>query len=267
MDAACRAACCASGRAVWTDRLHRRRLPPVSGLARAPARPRCRRRSARSPGLIELDAGEARAASARGFCRRRARDSPTEQAAAGARSRDPHRGPSPRRRGIRSPSPRETAIDAVGGIEPLSATLEDAGFADRLARHGVPLLRSSKVRTSAGPHGRVGRELSVDLAVASWLERGRYELTDFNIAQLQSCQGRDEGDGVPAKECARTIPGVLRHTTDATRRMPASWTTMVVVDAGIRRRNNRGSRLTARGARRLQQDQLRLAARPGARQG
>ena len=47
------------------------------------------------------------------------------------------------------------AYRAVGGLEPLPA-LEDAGFAERLTRHGIPILRPAdvRVRTSARADGR-----------------------------------------------------------------------------------------------------------------
>ncbi len=69
---------------------------------------------------------------------------------------------------------------------------------------------------------------------------------------------------VPAKECARTIPGVLRHTTGPL--VDAGLVDdVVVVDAGS---DDGTARFAAHcGARVLQQDQIVLAARPGARQG
>ncbi len=201
-------------------------------------------------GLIELDAGEA-ALLPQQVRRRRERDA--DNRLRQVRSIDP----SAAHHHAAGASLAVTALTyrRVGGIEPLSA-LEDAGFADRLARYGVKLLRSSdvKVRTSARTHGRVGRGLSVDLAVASWLERRRYRATDFSIAQLQSCkEGTKVTVIVPAKECARTIPGVLRHTTGPL--VDAGLVDdVVVVDAG----SDDGTAGFAAhcGARVLQQDQI-----------
>ena len=93
---------------------------------------------------------------------------------------------------------------SVGGIEPLRA-LEDAEFAERLARHDIPLLRPAdvRVRTSARADGRVTRGLSVDLAVLSWLERRRYRATDFRIEALRRPQGRDDGRRDRARQGVR----------------------------------------------------------------
>lgn len=55
----------------------------------------------------------------------------------------------------------------VGGIPPVGA-LEDAAFAQRLARHGVPIARAANVvvQTSARTRGRASRGLAHDLAQA-----------------------------------------------------------------------------------------------------
>jgi hypothetical protein len=144
----------------------------------------------------------------------------------------------------------------VGGIEPLSA-LEDAGFARRLSRHGIPILRASDVRvlTSARADGRAGRGLSVDLAVSQWYERRRYRADAFKTARLRAAKGNATVTVVvPTKDCAETIDGVLRQTVG-----PAAAHGLVdgvvVVDAGSR--DGTASRAGAAGARVLQQDELR----------
>jgi len=143
----------------------------------------------------------------------------------------------------------------VGGIDPLPA-LEDAGFAERLADHGVRLLRAAdvRVRTSARPDGRVKRGLSVDLAVASWLERRRYRAADFSVQQLLACkEATTVAVILPAKECAETIPGVLRETAGPL--LEAGLVDeLVVVDAG----SADGTAQAAErcGARVLQQDRI-----------
>jgi glucosyl-3-phosphoglycerate synthase len=103
---------------------------------------------------------------------------------------------------------------SVGGLEPLSA-LEDAAFADRLAAHGVPILRPADVEvyTSARRSGRALRGLSVDLELSMWSERRRYEATDFPLDRLKGLK-HDSSIAVviPTKECAATIAGVLAQT-------------------------------------------------------
>jgi glycosyltransferase involved in cell wall biosynthesis len=143
----------------------------------------------------------------------------------------------------------------VGGIEPLRA-LEDAEFAERLARHRIPLLRPAdvRVRTSARPDGRVSQGLSVDLAVASWLECRRYRASDFSVPELRARKGTTTISViVPAKECADTIPGVLRETAGPLAQA-GLVDELVVVDAASA---DGTAQAAARfGARVLQQDQI-----------
>lgn len=143
----------------------------------------------------------------------------------------------------------------VGGIEPLPA-LEDAGFAERLAEHRVPLLRPAdvRVRTSARSQGRVSRGLSVDLAVAGWLERRRHRAGEFSAAELRA-RKRDRTVTVivPAKECAGTVGAVLEETV-APLAAAELVDELVVVDACSA---DGTAEVAARhGARVLQQDRI-----------
>jgi glucosyl-3-phosphoglycerate synthase len=103
---------------------------------------------------------------------------------------------------------------AVGGLEPLVA-LEDAAFAERLARRGVPVLRAAdvRVRTSARANGRAARGLAVDLAVSSWAARRRYTAGAFPPRRLRRDKGSASvGVVIPTKACADTLGGVLAGT-------------------------------------------------------
>ncbi len=122
---------------------------------------------------------------------------------------------------------------SVGGIEPVTA-LEDAAFAERLAGHGIPVVRASDVivRTSARATGRARRGLAVDLAVSAWADRRRYKAEQFSISTLRALKGsREVTVVVPTKECAATITGVLEITV---RRLADAGLVdeLVVVDAG-----------------------------------
>lgn len=206
-------------------------------------------------GLIELDEEEAGALPP-GVLRRRARDA--EDRLRQVRSSDDAAG-------HHHASGASLAVVAetyrqVGGIEPLRA-LEDAGFADRLAQHRIPLLRAAdvRVRTSARADGRVSRGLSIDLALSTWLERRRYVASDFSIEDLLVRKGATTVSViVPAKECALTIDGVLRTT--ARPLMDAGLVDeLVVVDAGSP--DGTAAAAAGCGARVLQQD--RVAAHLG----
>jgi glucosyl-3-phosphoglycerate synthase len=155
---------------------------------------------------------------------------------------------------------------AVGGIEPLR-TLEDAGFAERLSEHGIPLLRPAdvRVRTSARANGRVARGLSVDLAVSSWLERRRYDAGDFTIDRLLACKGWTTVTVIiPAKECAETVAGVLRETVAPFVRA-GLVDDLVVVDAGSA--DGTAAAASRTGARVLQQDELATELGPALGKG
>ena len=201
-------------------------------------------------GLIELDHDEARRLPP-GVMSRRARDAETRLRSV----RDLDHCAGHHHAAGASLAVTAAAYRRVGGIEPLPA-LEDAEFAERLARHGIPLLRPVDVRvcTSARPDGRVARGLSVDLAVATWLERRRYRAADFSVQRLRAIKGATTITViVPAKECAQTVPGVLRETAGPL--VNAGLVDeLVVVDAGSA---DGTARAAARcGARVFQQDQI-----------
>jgi len=106
------------------------------------------------------------------------------------------------------------AYRAVGGIEPLAA-LEDAAFAERLTRAGIPILRTGdvRVRTSARSTGRAARGLSADLAVSLWAAERRYSSSAFPPERLRDCkQTTSVSVVIPTKECADTVGGVLTGT-------------------------------------------------------
>jgi glucosyl-3-phosphoglycerate synthase len=178
-------------------------------------------------GWIELDAQEARGLPA-GVLRRRERDAEDRLRQVRARDRDAgHHHSAGASLAVTAEAYRE-----VGGIEPLPA-LEDAGFAERLTRHHIPVLRpvDVRVRTSARASGRVARGLSIDLAVASWLERRRYRAAGFTVEQLlEQKRGTSVSVIVPAKRCAQTIAGVLQHTVGPLREA-GLVDELVVVDA------------------------------------
>ena len=212
-------------------------------------------------GLIELDEDEALGLPL-GVLHRRARDAENRLVQVRARDRDAAHHHS----AGASLSVTAGAYEEVGGIEPLPA-LEDAGFAERLAQHGVPLLRpvDVRVRTSARSSGRVAHGLSVDLAVASWLERRRYRATDFSIGQLLPLKGSTAVSViVPAKECAATVGGVLKQTVGPL--IDAGLVDeLIVVDAGSR---DGTAQVAARcGARVLQEDELESAHGPALGKG
>ena len=143
----------------------------------------------------------------------------------------------------------------VGGIEPLPV-LEDAGFAERLGRHRVTLLRPPDVHvvTSARPDGRVSRGLSVDLALSSWFARRRYRASDFSIDELRARKGSTTVSViVPAKNCAATVGGVLRGTVKPLRGV-GLVDDVLVVDAASA--DGTAKVAASAGARVLQQDQL-----------
>ena len=143
----------------------------------------------------------------------------------------------------------------VGGLEPL-ASLEDAAFETRLRDHGIPVKRAGdvRVRTSARLHGRAGRGLAVDIAVATWAERRRYDAADFPVARLLEAKGTSSVTViVPTKACAPTIGGVLRDTVGPLVRAGVV-DAVVVIDAA----SADGTEAVAlsHGAQVLQQDEL-----------
>ena len=158
------------------------------------------------------------------------------------------------------------AYRSVGGLEPLCA-LEDAGFATRLAAHGIPVLRAAdvKVYTSARRSGRARRGLSVDLEVSTWSERRRYHATDFRIDRLKRLKrGTSIAVVIPTKECAATIAGVLGHTVG-----PAAQAGLideiVVVDADSA--DGTAELAVAGGARVVQQNEVLAETGPALGKG
>ena len=212
-------------------------------------------------GLIELDEDEARDLPP-GVRERRERDAGMRLRR--LRSSDPEAG----HHHFAGASLGVTAATyrAVGGIEPLAA-LEDAGFAARLAAHHVPILRASDVRVATSPRtdGRVGRGLSVDLAVSGWLERRRFGAGEFGPERLRTVAGRPSvAVVIPAKECAATIRGVVEETVGPLR-AAGLVDEVVVVDA---RSADRTAELAARaGARVIQQDEIRSELGPALGKG
>ena len=143
----------------------------------------------------------------------------------------------------------------VGGLEPL-ASLEDAAFETRLRDHGIPVTRAGdvRVRTSARLNGRAARGLAVDIAVATWAERRRYNAADFPVARLLEARGTSSVTVIiPTKQCAPTIAGVLRDTVGPLVRAGVV-DEVVVIDAA----STDGTEAVARscGAKVLQQDEL-----------
>jgi glucosyl-3-phosphoglycerate synthase len=121
---------------------------------------------------------------------------------------------------------------AVGGLE-ATQSLEDEVFAQRLAEHGVPILRPSDVVvfTATRTQGRARRGLSVDLAVSAWRERRRYQVDQFSLDTLKR---PDSITGVtviiPTRECARTIGAILSEVV-APARARGLVDRFVVIDA------------------------------------
>jgi glucosyl-3-phosphoglycerate synthase len=147
------------------------------------------------------------------------------------------------------------AYRRVGGMEPRAA-LEDEAFAERLARHRIPIVRAPDVVvvTSARIDGRASRGLAVDLAVAQWRDRRRLSAADFVAADLRTVKGATTVTViVPVKECAETIGAVLRESVG-----PAVAhglvDEVVVVDADSS--DGTAEVATAAGARVIQQDEI-----------
>jgi glucosyl-3-phosphoglycerate synthase len=199
-------------------------------------------------GLIELDDEDRLAA---GVLRRRRRDA----AARLARVRELDPDAAHHHFARASLAVTAAAYREVGGLEPI-ASLEDAAFEERLREHGIPVRRAGdvRVRTSARLDGRAGRGLAVDMAVATWAERRRYDAADFPVARLVEAKGASSVTVIiPTKECAETIAGVLHHTVGPLVRAEVV-DDVVVIDAA----SGDGTAAIARscGAEVLQQDEL-----------
>jgi len=201
-------------------------------------------------GLIDLDAEEA-VRLPEGVLRRRERDA--AERLAQVRELDPsasHHHFAGASIGITAATYRE-----VGGLDPVGA-LEDAAFAERLAHHGVPVVRAGdvRVRTSARVTGRAARGLSVDLAVSAWSERRRYRAAEFPQARLRAHKGATTvAVVIPTKECADTLSEVLTQTV-----APLSQAGLIdevlVVDAGSA--DGTAALAAERGARVILQDEV-----------
>ncbi|HTU97713.1 MAG TPA: glucosyl-3-phosphoglycerate synthase [Solirubrobacteraceae bacterium] len=144
---------------------------------------------------------------------------------------------------------------SVGGLEGRVA-LEDEAFAAKLANRGVAVLRPSdvRVRTSARIDGRARRGLSVDLAVSMWREQRRYRACDFEPEAVRAAKAATTVSVVlPAKDCARTIAGVL-ETTVAPATGAGLVDEVIVVDAASR--DGTAACAAEAGAVVVQQDEL-----------
>lgn len=158
------------------------------------------------------------------------------------------------------------AYRSVGGLEPLTA-LEDAGFADRLAAHGVPVVRAGDVEvyTSARCSGRARRGLSIDLEVSTWLERRRYDAADFPLERLKRLKCETSiAVVIPTKECAQTIAGVLAHTVGPLARAELI-DEIVVIDGDSQ--DGTAQVAEAAGARVVQQDEVLVEVGPALGKG
>jgi glucosyl-3-phosphoglycerate synthase len=143
----------------------------------------------------------------------------------------------------------------VGGLDG-SPALEDQAFGDKLARHGIPVVRAAdvRVRTSARTDGRARRGLSVDLAVSLWREQRGYRAEAFSLEDLRATKQTTTVSVVlPAKECSETIGRVLQTTVS-----PAVNAGLVdeviVIDAASQ--DGTAARAAAMGAAVVQQDEV-----------
>ncbi len=147
------------------------------------------------------------------------------------------------------------AYRLAGGLEPVTS-LEDEAFARRLTQAGIPIVRSRAVRvlTSARADGRAPRGLAVDLAVAGWRARRRYDAADFDPGALRAAKGATRVAAIlPARNVTATVGGVVTRTV-----MPLAQAGLVdeilVIDAGSPDGTARAAR--SAGATVLQQDAL-----------
>jgi glucosyl-3-phosphoglycerate synthase len=107
------------------------------------------------------------------------------------------------------------AYVTIGGMEPLAA-LEDEALERRLSQAGIPIERPAGVRVRTAPrlNGRAPRGLARDLALDRWLAQRTYDGADYPLERLIAAR-RAGGESVsvilPAKECAATLPTILRH--------------------------------------------------------
>lgn len=156
------------------------------------------------------------------------------------------------------------AYVTIGGMEPLSA-LEDEALARRLDAAGIPIARPADVHVHTAPRttGRAPRGLSYDLELDDWLDRRTYDAADYPIERLAAAKRDTVSVILPAKECATTLPPILRHLLEL--RDAGVVDELLVVDAG-------SSDGTARAAQRLgvavaQEDELLPAFGPAQGKG
>lgn len=141
----------------------------------------------------------------------------------------------------------------IGGMEPLTA-LEDEALGRRLEAAGIPITRAGDVhvRTAGRTAGRAPRGLAYDLALDDWLVRRSYDAADYPVERLLAAKRESVSVVLPAKECAATLPAILRHLLDL--RDAGVVDELLVVDAGSR---DGTARLTARlGVPVVQEDAL-----------
>ena len=158
------------------------------------------------------------------------------------------------------------AYRLAGGLEPVTS-LEDEAFARRLTQAGIPIVRSRavRVRTSARAEGRAPRGLAVDLALAGWRARRRYDASAFDPRALHDAKGDTRVAAIlPARDVAATVGAVLRGTV-----LPLAQAGLVdeilVVDAASPDGTAQAAR--AAGATVVQQDDLLPAFGPARGKG
>jgi glucosyl-3-phosphoglycerate synthase len=98
------------------------------------------------------------------------------------------------------------AYERCGGL-PVRAALEDEALANALARQGIAIHRSRRVRvrTSARTDGRAPRGLAQDLTRADWRARRTYRADEFPLRRLLAVKQHTVALLLPAREVAQTI--------------------------------------------------------------
>jgi len=98
------------------------------------------------------------------------------------------------------------AYRRCGGL-PVRAALEDEALAQALARQGIAIHRSRRVRvtTSARTDGRAPRGLSQDLGRADWRARRTHHAGEFPLRRLLAVKRSTVALILPAREVAQTI--------------------------------------------------------------
>jgi glucosyl-3-phosphoglycerate synthase len=98
------------------------------------------------------------------------------------------------------------AYRRCGGL-PIRAALEDEALANALARQGVAIHRSRRVRvrTSARTDGRAPRGLAQDLSRADWRARRTYRAEEFPLERLLAVKQHTVALVLPTREVAETL--------------------------------------------------------------